>query len=982
MRGALCHVSVARAAAAASAAEESPAAYGDRKPAKPDTDLISYWTSLSEPLQRLAAAAAAGTAPAAEDATAARAAAREAAHAEASLACHKACAGPLESLLSAAPPRALARALRSLQPYAAFVAASRHGSHVLQTALTSAHAVLAGTAPWNGPPEATGADEENDASAGDEYEAAANADDGHDWTSEGGVHRALTRELLAWAQLLLARMPSLLFDASGTHVLRALWCALAGLDPRAHAHSHARGCREGDAYGGGGRRSPGAAAVGASSLSLPSPAALRLASQRTYANVGRRCAAQLQAGLIAAVQSVGEADFAGSAACAGEETIAGVRPPSPLAEDGAWRPLANDDDDEALRVALLAGTTGGEPAASARTDTSAASDAPPLLRLRAPAYACADDSNVVAMACDTVASPTLQMLLKAAVAAFAPAGTVRYLCRRLTGLPLLTVPPSTADGSLAVALSEASGAADLLHTLSSKISGFKRTREIEQPAAVAAAEANSTSGGSAMTMLLESMTTHTTGARLVEALVAYGDEQLQAELWSAFFKPHLDECLAHEAANYAIQRLLTSCASPALAVEVVSAVLDAAGPSLGLLTGAARRDGVILHLVAACAGAAAVGHGGVAVAGAAAGAATGAVKRAPPPPHALVPAYSGAPAPMPAHLQERLARALFAAAGSPPPGALADAHVARWWLDIAGYRSACAAGAQPLPMLALVPGSGPLSLPLSPLAPSGTRVLAAVLRLSAPAARRPFLDMLAALPGLDLACLAADALASRHILEPIFRSSCEVGNGSDAAARKRLLNSLRGWWPRVAASRFGCWLVTRVLAEGVDSPQRRASIAQELAAADVALGATIAGRTVLRIARIEQFRKNSASWEAAWARAGDRSAQLADVVREADAAVAAAAAVGASFGGKNDAGLKKPGMQPVSGRAFAPTALHSPATLSQTLSSRVTATTATLPPPAKRRQDITSAAGNAAVARAAAGTDLRLTVSRFGRGSR
>lgn len=246
-------------AATAAAAGGEPAAYGARKPVKPDDDLVAYIRQLDLPLEAAvrASAAAAATPTAggqAGDDTPALLTGlfREIRKREAAVVTHKATAYVVERAVRLATAHTVTRFLLRVTPYAAFVAANRFGSHVLQTALARAHALLMDAGGGGGD-----AGEDGDADDGDDGSDLADAE----WRALAGSvalpsalveaagatgaraatsrskRLALVAAVCGVAAAVMANVSELVFDVSGTHVLRSVAATLAGRAPPTYRHT-------------------------------------------------------------------------------------------------------------------------------------------------------------------------------------------------------------------------------------------------------------------------------------------------------------------------------------------------------------------------------------------------------------------------------------------------------------------------------------------------------------------------------------------------------------------------------------------------------------------------------------------------------------------------------------------------------------------------------------------------------------------------
>jgi len=748
---------------------------------------------------------------------------------EASLACHKLASPGLEALLFLLPAPALARFLgRALTDtsYLRFVATNRFGSHVVEGALGVAWEYLAGVrgVEWAGAPASV-------AYAAEEEEVGGGGSGGGSAALPATVVKA--RDELAAAVLEVARaatraVADLVFDPCGTHVLRAVAALLAGRRPVAHKRGMASVPAEAGAGGGAGG-----------------------AGQEAQSGAGG-------GGGAAAGRPAGAAPT--------PPAPAAPRPPAPLAGPAPPSPAT-----AAAFVSCLVDLAHAIGEADAQPDGAPADGSRMAVAAAAP-RAEAADSALVGMACDMHASPTLQHLLDALLA-IAP-GTARYLTRRLCGWGVATLPAADLDGSgdLAALAAGGAGSGSGGGAAVGGAAGRKRKRAGEGGEGsgggdgAAAAAAAAAEGGAEDGAYVEVLLSHPIGSRLLEAALTHADGPLVHAMYVTTFRGRLAALSRHASANFVVQRLLVSCRSLEDAERAVAELLPAV-PELV----AAKREGVVWHMAAAVAG-------GAALAAAAAAAPAPAAAARPAPGgggggggHAVrlpvVPVFAGAAEAASATVQGKLLAALSSAAGVPAAGGgKGGPNLALWWLDAAGYRADAAAA-----VASVSGGSGGRGIEPIVTSPVGARIVATLLHCGAPVASAVG-EALTSAPAPLLAALAADPFASRHIFEALLADA----RPDLEWLRNKLLGSLRGQYGALAATRFGCWVVSKAFAAA--DVKRKRGIVEELAAAERAISGTPGGRAVLKAARLEHYRQNEASWEASWGRVTAKAALFADLL--------------------------------------------------------------------------------------------------------
>ena len=159
--------------------------------------------------------------------------------------------------------------------------------------------------------------------------------------------------------------------------------------------------------------------------------------------------------------------------------------------------------------------------------------------------------------------------------------------------------------------------------------------------------------------------------------------------------------------------------------------------------------------------------------------------------------------------------------------------------------------------------NGPITTPVFSL------TLAHLLRFSSTHSR-VILDSFLSLSPHEIASLATDPTASRHLLEPLFElqessvSSKSVISSDHFWAKNKLHTFLKGFYASLAVTRFGSWVVSKAFLN-LDT-KHKASIAAELVDGESRLrsGSSAQISALLKMMRIEQFKTNRGGWDAHW----------------------------------------------------------------------------------------------------------------------
>lgn len=889
---------------------------------------------------------------------------------EASLASNKKCSLVIELLLQSSSATQLLRFGESLVPYLGFLCNNRYSSHTLQTWLALVHAYLSGSSEVTVDDDEAAAGAEDDEGAGglmtaDDKAAEYLVSRDRDVASVAALTAALSRLVLTWLSHLSPSHilhPSI-YNHAGTHVIRALigllsgvqtsslrvgvpsWSASAGDDS---ATAAAAGAGSGSGAGKRGRHGtrndggdPGSSHASSSSgdqeASSMAPGAAAASAAAYFAR------------LSATAASAEGDDDNGSSSVPAAFTEGLVRLVQSVCK------LGTGADTTIRLTSAIGGVTVQPPASSSAGDGGESGEGAGQQQGEEDA---GSSEELGAMACDTHASPTLQLLMestRAAAAAGAAAGATRaacnYLVRRVINWGV--VEGQTATSTPAAAVDDAA----------------------------------TVDTGASSDHWLARLVAHPIGSRAVETIITTADPPLLNAMLLSFFYGRLIHLALQPASLFVVQRLLVSCPTVSATEQCLRELI----PYIGMLY-QRRREVLIHHIVAAAAGAGASGAAGAAAHGAivfrghgqpvsaavqlelvhaiAACAVLGSTAvSAPLPPEEGADADAGSAAAKKdraaeAERRSRVEKAALACLSKAGDGS-SSSKLARWVLDVDGCRTAAvAAGGSGLgtTSTAAAPASsaGPVASPV------GAFTLAAMLRFraittastsssagaaaAAAAPARLVLDSLLAInsPPDCFARLCADPNVSRHVIEPLLElrdndAATDGGDGGAAGASSsssasssvagvlsptfawshlKMLTLLKGRLSSLATTRFGPWVITKLFnALHPTDTRRRALIAEEIASiADAGAAASSGGagakgvassgpsaRALVKHLRLDHFKSNRAGWEASWARQAAMVSRKDGVVAELQAAMLTGGSSSNNASGNNAAGRSSAG---------------------------------------------------------------------------
>jgi len=472
-----------------------------------------------------------------------------------------------------------------------------------------------------------------------------------------------------------------------------------------------------------------------------------------------------------------------------------------------------------------------------------------------------------ALGCDVNASATLQLLIEA-TSLIAP-NLCKVLCRSVSNWGL--------EG---LSKEEISGEADL--HVSSKVVGDnaavpkRKSKSQKQSKSTDNLDA-ATDIGDVSNHWLYRLCTHSIGSRLVECLFTFADPPLFHAFVESFFKPHMKELCANPYGNFSIQKLLISVPESRRSRDITDTLLMEASSCVGMLYDQ-RKSGVLLHIAAAAVGA---------------------------PPVLLSSSSTGKQEEVPKHNSQISYRNQNAPAASDSvQGAIITAFLTvsteRRISDTNISGAPTSSNIKNDPFLArlilclpeqtqtIKPFLGlptRLSLPKGPVTSAVfSLTLAHLLRFSS-LHSRVILDSFLSLTPYEIASLATDPTASRHILEPLFEiqetsvSSTSVISSDHFWAKNKLHTLLKGFYASLTVTRFGSWVVSKAFIN-LDI-KRKASIAAELVEGESRLrsGGSAQISALLKMMRIEQFKTNRIGWEAYWVKEVIKKREMLESVR-------------------------------------------------------------------------------------------------------
>ena len=478
-----------------------------------------------------------------------------------------------------------------------------------------------------------------------------------------------------------------------------------------------------------------------------------------------------------------------------------------------------------------------------------------------------------ALGCDVNASATLQLMIKAS-SLVAP-NICKVLCRRVSnwGLEGLTKEEISGKADLTVS-DEVVGKEEEVEIIAS--SSKRKSKSRKQARAKAQIDAT-IDNGDATNHWLYRLCANPIGSRLVECLLTFADPPLFHAFIESFFKGNMNELCADPYGNFSVQKLLVGVPESMKSRDVSDTLLMEVSSCIGLLCDQ-RKSGVLLHVAAAAAGAppALVSS-------------TSIEKQEEISKHNSHISYRNQHAPAASEsVQGEIITALLAVSkrrhisSSLSSGASTscviknDPSLARLILNLPEQVQT-----QPL----FRGSSSHPALPTGPVTSSVFSLTYAHLLRFSLIHSRVILDSLLSLTPYEIASLATDPTASRHILEPLFElhegsvSSLSVLSSEHCWAKNKLHSLLRGYFSSLAVTRFGSWVVSKAFVN-LDV-KRKASIASELVEGESRLRGGGSGAQIsalLKMVRIEQFKTNRIGWEAHWVKEEMRKREILESV--------------------------------------------------------------------------------------------------------
>jgi hypothetical protein len=462
-----------------------------------------------------------------------------------------------------------------------------------------------------------------------------------------------------------------------------------------------------------------------------------------------------------------------------------------------------------------------------------------------------------ALVCDVNASATLQLIIKASSIVAPNMGKV--LCRRVSnwGLEGLTKDEISGEAGLHVSFKVFGE-----EIVEDSASTSKRKSKSQKQARSKAKLDASTDSGDASNHWLYRLCTHSIGSRLVECLLTFADPPLFHAYVESFFNAHIKVLCTDPYGNFSIQKLLISVPNSSRSREITDTLLMEASYCIGMLYDQ-RKSGVLLHIAAAAAGAPPVLLSSSSIS-----------KQEEVSKHSSQISYRNQNAPAASNsVQGAIITAFLTVSAKrrisdtsiscAPTSSITknDPSLARLILNLPE---------QTQTIQTLLGSSAHFALPKGPVTSAVFSLTLAHLFRFSSIHSRVILDSFLSLTPYEIASLATDPTASRHLLEPLFElqdssvSSTSFLSSDHFWAKNKLHYLLKGFYASLSLTRFGSWVVSKAFTN-LDT-KRKASIAAELVEGESRLrsGSSAQISALLKMMRIEQFKTNRIGWEAYW----------------------------------------------------------------------------------------------------------------------
>lgn len=874
-------------------------------------------------------------------------------HREASLATHKKCSFVIEWVLYLSNAVQLIRFGEVCIPYLSFMTSNRYGSHVLQTWLSLVYEYLNGIRDIE---ELTEEDLESpeminftspntfmDHNQNNETLNPIQIQHAKNLHNKQEIISALSRTVILWLCILSPYLHSIIYDTSGTHILRSLIGILTGIpthslnivlnnNPTNYTSNYGN---NGDQHDITNKPNPSHTKTPRTDDSQITTTIANTHSQSYYQQLPTDVTNTFREAYIRLVHQI--CNLGNNVTSNTNDTAVSS---SSSSSSSSHRTTTNNSNNNTSNIIapIQIQSRIGNLAIEIPTELI-----PPNINPNLPSHIehspLSSNEELGAMGCDLSASPTIQLLLIGCTDTVAPQ-TQKYLCYRLINWDYTNV----------LTKADISGATDL--RLNRTIDGDKKKKKKDKKDKSEDDDTEETrnnnvtntddSSSSTTTHWLERLCTHNIGSRVVELIIRYCDSTLFTSLMTMYFYGRIAYLAINSAVcHFIIQRLLISAPNK----EIVENILKELIPYVGTLY-SKKKEGVIWHLVGAAAGSGKINSDSSNSSSGSNHFQQGTLNFA---------NYKQGVSP---ELQKQLLYTLTACAVVGPisisaplpdipegsnihPGKklsrkerdmeadrlnriekLAiqtlkpnDSRLIQWILDYQGVRTKAIANDSGLDINSINnetqtnDTTATTSLSSSSSSPSvgcvssiGVYTLSYLLRFQ-PDLTRLVIDSVVSVPSTHFITLCMDPSMSRYIIEPLIElpdgpnsstnnSNEELSTVNSSNNNSTLLYStelnwvknkffslLKNYFTTLACSRFGGWVITKLF-NNIDV-KRKSTLVNEIMNDERKItGSGPGGKTFIRTVKLDYFRSNKAGWEASWVRIAQKQNDLADLLSD------------------------------------------------------------------------------------------------------
>lgn len=167
------------------------------------------------------------------------------------------------------------------------------------------------------------------------------------------------------------------------------------------------------------------------------------------------------------------------------------------------------------------------------------------------------------------------------------------------------------------------------------------------------------------------------------------------------------------------------------------------------------------------------------------------------------------------------------------------------------------------------------AVPPIQLSQSGTGIVALVSRFH-PSVSKPFIMSLLSLPRACFVPMAAHPFFSRHVLENLIAAG--TAQSGLSWILNKIWSALVGSYASLGASRFGCWVVSKLF-EAVDEKKKRV-IVEEISTHERAVAGTPGGKQLIRLVRLPYFQNNLSGWIKSWEKSQTVKDMMSDLLTD------------------------------------------------------------------------------------------------------